>query len=156
MKSSATTVLSRQPTETDTAGDTGLNLHLWKACGFDVKSLRQWPHFPRFPDVRSSSSSLRIEVKDKDIGQRLLGFLLAPSTGRYRFVISSDDGSELWLSTNADPKNVRLVAQVQDNASFAWTEPGNFNKYRQQQFTSKKDRSISLNACTRTALGEGT
>ena len=33
-------------------------------------------------------------------------------TGKYKFGIASDDTSELWLSTDDDPQNLRKIACV--------------------------------------------
>ena len=56
------------------------------------------------------------------------GFITAPATGTYVFWISSDDNSELWLSTNDDPANKSLIASVPD-----WTDPDEWYEYSQQQ-----------------------
>lgn len=45
-------------------------------------------------------------------GQRLRGYFIAPVTGTYRFVIASDDSSELWLSTSDNPANKARIASV--------------------------------------------
>lgn len=44
--------------------------------------------------------------------QRLRGWIEAPETGSYRFAIASNDNSEFWLSTDEDPANLRLLANV--------------------------------------------
>ena len=49
-------------------------------------------------------------------GQRLQALITAPQTGNYRFWISSDDASQLFVSTNDSPANRRLIAWVN-----AWT-----------------------------------
>ena len=36
----------------------------------------------------------------EEYGQRLRGFIVPPVTGNYTFWIASDDGSQLWLSTD--------------------------------------------------------
>ncbi|HPW82464.1 MAG TPA: hypothetical protein PLK09_15635 [Verrucomicrobiota bacterium] len=43
--------------------------------------------------------------------QRLSGLFVPEVTGTYVFFICSDDDSDLFLSTNADPANKRLIAQ---------------------------------------------
>jgi len=37
------------------------------------------------------------------------GLLIPPVSGNYTFWITSNDYSELWLSTDDDPANVELV-----------------------------------------------
>lgn len=43
-------------------------------------------------------------------GQRFRGFLCPPYTGNYTFYVSSDDQSELWLSSDDDPANRERIA----------------------------------------------
>lgn len=45
-------------------------------------------------------------------GSRARGFICAPYTGNYTFWIASDDDSELWLSTDANPANKRKIANL--------------------------------------------
>jgi hypothetical protein len=46
-------------------------------------------------------------------GARLSAYFIAPSNGNYRFYISSDDFSELWMNTNGmDPNGKVLIAQL--------------------------------------------
>jgi hypothetical protein len=54
------------------------------------------------------------------------------SAGFYQFAIASDDTSELWLSTDIDPKNVRLIATVFSTKGTGWTKTGDFQKYPTQ------------------------
>jgi ELWxxDGT repeat protein len=60
-------------------------------------------------------------------GARVRGYVCAPETGNYVFYISSDDNSELWLSTDDDPANKRLIA------SSKWTNYNEWGKYPSQQ-----------------------
>ena len=63
-----------------------------------------------------------------NFGSRFRGYLCAPTTGSYTFWIASDDHSELWLSTDADPANkVRIAYQT------GWTNPRQWTKYATQQ-----------------------
>ena len=55
-------------------------------------------------------------------------------TGEYTFWISSNDHSELWLSTDDDESNKRMIA-----ALTRATNPGEWNK-----FPSQKSISITL------------
>ncbi len=63
-----------------------------------------------------------------DNAQRVRGFICPPATGLYTFWIASDDDSQLWLSTNGNPKNRRLIANVKGN-----TQANQWNKYATQQ-----------------------
>src|ERR1043165_7672301 len=42
---------------------------------------------------------------------RIFGYFIPPTTGDYVFFIASDDDSDLFLSTDADPANKKLIAQ---------------------------------------------
>jgi hypothetical protein len=55
-------------------------------------------------------------------GNRLSGWVTAPETGDYVFFTNSDDPSELWLSTDSDPTNKKLIAiEPTWNNARAWT-----------------------------------
>lgn len=45
-------------------------------------------------------------------GQRVRGYFVAPQTGNYKFVIASDDKSELWLGTDTSTNNKVKIAAV--------------------------------------------
>jgi M6 family metalloprotease-like protein len=45
-------------------------------------------------------------------GQVLSGYVVPPETGDYVFYLASDDTSELWLSTDENPANLRRIASV--------------------------------------------
>lgn len=44
-------------------------------------------------------------------GSEIVGYFYPPTTGDYVFYIASDDGGNLYLSTNSDPANKKLIAQ---------------------------------------------
>ncbi len=81
------------------------------------------------PDIIDQLNIFEIPINvADDYGTRLRGFLCPPVTGNYRFWISSDDGGELWLSTDDDPVNRQLIANVP-----GWTNPQVWDKYPEQQ-----------------------
>jgi len=60
--------------------------------------------------------------EENNYGNELSGWLLAPTTGDYVFYLSSDDQSNLYLSTDGDPANKKLIAQeTQWSDSRHWT-----------------------------------
>jgi hypothetical protein len=67
-------------------------------------------------------------------GSRWRGYVCVPATGNYTFFISSDDQSELWLSTDEQVNNKRLIASVSGHTPF-----GDYTKY-----PSQKSALISL------------
>ena len=67
----------------------------------------------QFPDVDPAADNYT---------RRVTGFFIPPTTGNYVFFLSSDDQSELWLSTDASPANKRLIAQETAwSAVLSWT-----------------------------------
>lgn len=64
-------------------------------------------------------------------GSRIRGFLHAPVSGSYTFWIASDDGSELWLSSDHTTGGASLVASVP-----GWSSPREWNKFPEQQSTT--------------------
>ena len=112
-----------------------LNVHMWsEICGMDVNILRNWPLFPYFPDKRSFISEFRKTqvLNMKDNGERIFGFVHPQVSGLYKFAITSDDTSELWLSRNEDPASSEMIARVYSPHGSAWTEEGDFKKYPDQ------------------------
>jgi lysophospholipase L1-like esterase len=73
------------------------------------------------------------DVADR-YSSRIRGYVYPPKTGDYVFGITSDDQSKLYLSTDSDPKNKKLMAGASD-----WTEAGNYKK-----FPTQKSKPIRL------------
>ncbi len=61
-----------------------------------------------------------------EYGTRIRGYVHPPKTGAYVFWIASDNGSELWLSTDEKPANKRKIASVSQHTGHnEWgKEPG--------------------------------
>ena len=122
--------------EHDSKTSTGsLNVHMWTGvCGMNVDILRNWPRFPFFPDKRSFVSEFRKTqvLQMKDNGERIFGFVHPQVSGMYKFAITSDDTSELWLSRNEDPASSEMIARVYSPHGSAWTEEGDYKKYPDQ------------------------
>jgi hypothetical protein len=59
---------------------------------------------------------------------RIRGYICPPATGNYTFWISSDDESELYISSDSNPANKIKRAYVPD-----WTMPREWTKYPYQQ-----------------------
>lgn len=86
-------------------------------AGAGVNTVTNNPKFPGRPDEFVSFSTdnlLRFAPADGEdlFGTRIRGLLTAPASGSFRLYIASDDSSELWLGTSADPSTARLVARV--------------------------------------------
>ena len=110
-----------------------LNLHVWNdLCGLDVDRLRETPLFPRYPDERLFLRSFHTVRNFGGYGLRIFGFIQPKASGLYSFAVSSDDTSELWLSFDENPLNIRLIASVFSPTESAWTDEGDFWKYPTQ------------------------
>ncbi len=55
-------------------------------------------------------------------GARMRGYIIPPETGDYTFWTASDDDSEVWLSTNEDPANAKMICNVEGWMNYQdWT-----------------------------------
>jgi len=135
-ETSITMIASERKIQDDSAKSIGsLNAHMWYGiCGMNVDILRNWPHFPYFPDKRSFVSEFRKAqvLNTLDNGERIFGFVHPQVSGMYRFAVTSDDTSELWLSKNEDPASSEMIARVYSPHGSAWTEEGDYKKYPEQ------------------------
>jgi hypothetical protein len=98
--------------------------------GVNVSDLTNHPSYPGSPS--SSEMVLQLFEAPTNIGdhygQRMHGWIKAPVSGEYSFWIASDDEGRLYLSTNENPANSALIAQVP-----GWTNPREWAKFSQQQ-----------------------
>jgi len=79
--------------------------------GILVSDLTNNAKFPNFPDVIDFPAIFETAVNAADnYGVQFLGYVTAPVSGDYHFYFSSDDGGALYLSTDENPANKRLIA----------------------------------------------
>jgi hypothetical protein len=91
----------------------------------DLTSASIYPDSPTRTNFVTDYFEAPVDWSD-NYGQRMHGYIVPPVTGNYTFWIASDDGSELWLSTDENPSNQRLVAWVGSwTSSREWTKEGN-------------------------------
>ena len=101
-----------------------VSIFIWlNLCTSSVDVLKGLAGFPEIPDLVEYTDSLIFSRKSSKFGQRVFGYILPDKTGNYSFAIGNyfHGGSELWLSSCFDPRNVRLIAytnaQSQDSHS---------------------------------------
>ncbi len=81
--------------------------------GTSVSNLTDNPRFPDNPDDSERRTSFEGEVNWNDnYGTRVRGYVYPPETGAYNFWISGDDECQLFLSTDDDPANASMIAEV--------------------------------------------
>jgi len=112
----------------------GLHRELYFNLSRESFSLARLTNHPGFlagrPDQTNIvTSGFQTEAqRGDDYGQRLRGWITAPATGNYTFWISSDETSNLYLSTDEDPATKQLIAWVDPRS-----QPGNYSTHYGQQ-----------------------
>jgi glucose/arabinose dehydrogenase len=108
---------SMEPTAATGTGTGHILREQWRGIGGNsVADLLRAPRYPDEPDAVDVLTRLDSTALGKDYGVRLRGYLHPPVDGEYSFWIASDDNSELWLSTDGDPANARLIAGKKSRA----------------------------------------
>ncbi len=78
----------------------------------NLNALKNDPRYPNSPDVTEMVTRFAWDGPDADnYGGRIEAWLYVPATGNYTFWLNTDDQGELWLSTDDDSGNVRLIAK---------------------------------------------
>ena len=127
--------------------DMSLLAETWTGIGgVLVTDLTNNWRYPDQPDSRviwSDFEMPQIDYSDS-YGTRVRGYLYPPSNGWYQFWITSDDYSELLLSTDASPGNASVIAQVP-----GWSNRYEWYKYSEQESTTiylRSDRRYYIEA----------
>jgi parallel beta-helix repeat protein len=89
------------------------------------------------PSSSTQLSAMEIPLNSgENYGERLRGYVTAPTTGSYTFWIAADDSGELWLSTDDQASNkVKIAYTLSWNNSREWTK-----------FAAQKSKAITLKA----------
>ncbi|MFA6514638.1 MAG: PA14 domain-containing protein, partial [Patescibacteria group bacterium] len=96
--------------------------------GVTISDLTSNANYPNNPTSSSQPASFEAPTNIADnYGTRMYGLIKAPATGSYRFYIASDDYSDLYLSTDANPANKVKIATVA-----GWTNSREWTKYAGQ------------------------
>jgi len=100
------------PTGPLSGGVGSITTEFWMGIsGTAVSDLTSSPDYPGNPSSIEYRTIFETPTDWADYyGTRMRGYVHPPSNGDYTFWISSDDNSELWLSTNDDPINAVRIA----------------------------------------------
>jgi len=106
-----------------------INLERWLSIsGTAITDLTSNANFPNTPSQTTTLTSLDGPDNFGDnFGQRARGYISPTQTGIYTFNLTSDDAGELYLSTDANPANKKLIASVT-----GWTNSNEYTKYGSQ------------------------
>ena len=97
--------------------------------GTAIENLTTSPAYPNAPAATGYITQLETTRNwAENYGTRIRGYLIPPQTGSYTFWIAGDDNCQLWLSPDARPQGVYLIAQVP-----GWTGYRQWDKFSQQQ-----------------------
>ena len=108
------------------AGTGSISREIW--TGVTGNAVSQIP-LATPPNTSDQLTIFEIPVNAMDnFGTRVRGFVCPPITGNYRFWIASDDGGELWISTDDNPANKQLIASVP-----TWSDSRQWDKFPEQQ-----------------------
>ncbi len=105
-----------------------LLVEVWHGVpGNRVAHLLASPRYPAHPDEHSYVTELQLGSIGDHYGRRVRGTITPSASGNYRFRLAGDDESELWLSNDDTPHNIKRIAHVP-----GWTGPDEFDKYPSQ------------------------
>ena len=96
-------------------GGRGASIDVWTDLSGDSSNINEvkqqlsfsQPSFSQTLDGFSNKNKGRLNL-DR-YGARIRGWIKIPRTGNYTFSVRADDASELWISSDANPENAKLV-----------------------------------------------
>lgn len=110
--------------------------------GAAVSDLTASELYPDDPTGRELVDRFEGPVDWKDsYAARLYGWLRPEKSGSYRFWIASNEQSELWLSTDADPANAVRIAGVT-----GWSNPRDFDNASRYAGSDQESTPVVLEA----------
>ncbi len=104
-----------------TAQTVGLLREVWEGInGTDLSALTSSANYPNRPTSKNYVTDYFESPTDilENYGQRMHGYVVPPLTGNYTFWVATDDQGALYLSSDENPANSRLIASVN-----GWTPP---------------------------------
>lgn len=111
-----------------------LRYEIWKnVSGVRISDLQNASNYPSLPDsvIILDQFVQGLTNYGSDYGSRISGLLCPPQTGYYTFMVSGDDYSQLWLSSDESRDNLVPIAYLN-----GWTKVGQWDKYSTQNSDS--------------------
>lgn len=104
----------------------------WYRFGGDLNALKSFAEFPNQPNEMRALTSIEDPSPDngnnEQYGTLIQGYIVPPVNGNYKFYISSDDASELYLSSDDTPANkVKIANEPQWNGPRQYISGSNQN-----------------------------
>jgi len=102
--------------------------------GGDLNDLYEAPNFPGTPDFSEVSDFVGIPYRNilNEHGALIQGYLTVPVTGNYKFNVTGDDETILFISSDDDPANkqahqcfVSSWTNMTEHDKFIWQSTGN-------------------------------
>jgi arabinogalactan endo-1,4-beta-galactosidase len=113
-ESGYTSEVSATPINPPATGTGSILFEWWMGItGTAVSDLTSDVNYPDNSNSRTLFVTFEGPVDWADnYGTRIRGYVIPPANGNYTFWIDSNDGSELWLSTDDNPANAELIAYM--------------------------------------------
>jgi hypothetical protein len=129
--------------DTVRAGPVGAIRQWWSNIGGTaITDLTNNPSYPNSPTGSEFLTIFEGPVNWADnYGSRLYGWLYPPQSGDYTFWLATDDGGELWLSTDEDPAKATVIASVS-----GWMPSRDFDGAAGAPGTAFKSNAVKLEA----------
>lgn len=80
--------------------------------GNALSNLTSSSKFPHSPDSLTDLTSTQSSNNGDSYGSVMRGFVIPPTTGNYTFWVAADDQAEIHLSTDDDPANTSVIANL--------------------------------------------
>ena len=104
------------------------------------------------PNIREFITAMDVTDWADNYVQRLSTWFVPPTTGLYVFYLSSDDDSDLFLSTDENEANKQLIAQQSSwNATRAWQTGNNVSQRNSSTFVAPDGSMPGANGIPLTA-----
>jgi hypothetical protein len=117
----------------------------------EITDGRSW-RYPDYPTVSQWRTSFDgIDGRGDYYVTRVRGYVYPPADGDYTFWITSDDQSQLWLSTDENPANMVMISQVTGySGATEWTK---FPEQKSAAITLKAGKKYYIEALHREGSG---